>query len=72
VEGAIGQASDAAEPRRLGAHHIACLRAFAEGLSVAEAATRYLAVEHALAAPAAYRAVLDQVRAVARRRGDSR
>jgi hypothetical protein len=41
-------------------------------LGVAEAATRYLAVEHALAAPAAYRAVLDQVRAVARRRGDSR
>jgi hypothetical protein len=41
-------------------------------LSVAEAVLRYLAVDHALAAPAAYRAVLDQVRAVARRRGDSR
>jgi integrase len=65
-------AAAAAEPRRLGAHHFACLRAVAEGGGVAEAATRYLAVEHALAAPAAYRAVLDQVRAVARRRGDSR
>jgi integrase len=69
---ASGRASAAAEPRRLGAHHFACLRAVAEGLSVAEAVLRYLAVDHALAAPAAYRAVLDQVRAVARRRGDSR
>lgn len=59
-------------PQRLGAHHFAHLRAVAEGLSIQDAAQRYLGVEHGNAAMAAHRAVVDQLRASARRRGDSR
>lgn len=61
-----------AGPSKLGAHHFACLRAVAEGVGMVDAAMRYLAIDHANAAPAAYRALLERVRALARRRGDSR
>lgn len=57
---------------RLGAHHFAYLRAIAEGLSVVDAARRYLAIDRAAEATAAHRAVVDRVRALARRRGDTR
>lgn len=57
---------------RLGAPHFAHLRAVAEGVSITDAAARYLAVDHAAAALGAHRLVVDQVRAIARRRGDSR
>lgn len=62
----------ASEPPRLGTPHFAYLRAVAEGVPIADAATRYLAVDHAAAALSAHRVVVDQVRAIARRRGDSR
>lgn len=57
---------------RLGRHHFAYLRAVAEGIGVPEAAKRYLAIEHGNAAAAAHRAVVERVRLLARRRGDSR
>ena len=59
-------------PPRLGTPHFAYLRAVAEGVPIADAAARYLAVDHAAAALSAHRLVVDQVRAIARRRGDSR
>lgn len=55
---------------RLGLHHIAYLRALCEGLDVEAAAARYLHVDHARAARRAHRAVVERVRALARRRGD--
>lgn len=58
--------------RRLGPHHFAHLRAVAEGLPVADAARRYLVIEHGAQIRAAHDLVVDQVRAIARRRGDPR
>lgn len=57
---------------RLGAHHFAYLRALAEGVSVAEAARRYLAIETSREAARQHASLTEQVRALARRRGDSR
>ncbi|RYF04284.1 MAG: hypothetical protein EOO77_29870, partial [Oxalobacteraceae bacterium] len=57
---------------RLGRHHFAHLRAVAEGLSLSDAAHRYLAIEHGAEAVTAHRLVVEQVRALARRRGDAR
>jgi site-specific recombinase XerD len=57
---------------RLGRHHFAHLRAVAEGLSLIDAARRYLAIEHGAEAVTAHRLVVEQVRALARRRGDAR
>jgi len=57
---------------RLGVHHFAYLRAVAEGVSVVEAARRYLAIEHGAEAVSAHRLVVDRARALARRRGDPR
>lgn len=54
---------------RLGRHHFAYLRAVSEGLSIVEAAKRYLAVEHGHQAKVAHQQTRDAVRAVARRRG---
>ena len=54
---------------RLGLHHFAYLRAVSEGLSIVEAAKRYLAVEHGHQAKVAHLQTRDAVRAVARRRG---
>ena len=62
----------ALDPVRLVLPHLLHLRAVAQGLPVAEAARRYLGVEHGNEAPAAHRRVVDRVAAVARRRGDSR
>lgn len=56
--------------RRIGPHHFAHLRAVAEGISVQDAAKRYLAIEHGHQAVTAHRLVTDQVRAAARRRGE--
>ena len=64
--------SPAAPPERLGLHHLAHLRAVAEGLSVAESARRFLAIDHGNEALAAHRKAVEQVAATARRRGDSR
>lgn len=58
--------------RRLGAQHFAHLRAVADGVPVPVAAQRFLGIESRQAAHAAHRALLDRVRALARRRGDSR
>jgi integrase len=55
---------------RLGLHHIAYLRALAEGLSVEAAASRYLHEDHARSARRAHRAVVERARALARRRRD--
>ena len=60
---------------KLGAHHLAYLRAVAEGLAPHQAAARYLgqdAHEGAVALRRAHNAVVDRVRALARRRGDPR
>ncbi len=54
---------------RLGAHHFACARAVAQGISVADAARRYLGVTHGNAAGAAYRDLVARLRVVARRSG---
>jgi len=57
---------------RLGPHHFAHLRAVAEGIAVVDAARQYLPIDHAAEAVTFHRLVVDRVRAVARRRGDSR
>lgn len=59
-------------PPRSGIHHLVRLRAAALGVPVNEAARCYLGIEHGHEAITAHRAALDRVRAVARRRGDSR
>ena len=56
---------------RLGPHHFAHLRAVAEGIDLNESALRYLGIEHGNEAITAHRQTVDQVRAIARRRGDS-
>jgi site-specific recombinase XerD len=56
--------------RRIGRHHFAHLRAVAEGLPVQDAAQRYLGIEHGLQAVTAHRAVVEHLRALARRRGE--
>lgn len=56
---------------RLGPHHFAHLRAVAEGININESAMRYLGIEHGNEAITAHRQTVDQVRAIARRRGDS-
>lgn len=61
-----------ASSSRLGVHHFAYLRAVAEGIPVVEAARLYLGIEHGAQAITAHRTTVDQVRAVARRRGDPR
>ena len=57
--------------RRLGPHHFAYLRAIAEGLERTDCARRYLGIEHGHEAVSAHQLVVDQVRAAARRRGES-
>ena len=57
---------------KLGPHHFAYLRAVAEGLRPVDAARRYLAMEHGAEVAGLHRRLVDQVRAVARRRGDAR
>ena len=56
---------------RLGPHHFAHLRATAEGIDLVQSARRYLGIEHGLEATTAHRQAVDQVRALARRRGDA-
>lgn len=56
--------------RRLGPHHFAHLRAVAEGIPLQQAAERYLGIEHGHQSVTAHRQVVDQVRAISRRRGD--
>jgi hypothetical protein len=57
--------------RRLGPHHFAHLRAYAEGLSVSDCARRYLGTQHGHEAKTAHQEAVDAVRAVARRQGDA-
>lgn len=57
---------------RIGAPHFAYLRAIAEGFPVLRAAQLFLAIDHGAEARSAHARVVDQVRAIARRRGDSR
>ena len=57
---------------RLGKHHFAHLRAVAEGVPVSVAARQYLPIDHAAETITVHRLVVDQVRAIARRHGDSR
>lgn len=57
---------------RLGAPHFAYLRAVAEGVPVLRAAQQYLAIDHGGEARNAHARVVDQARAIARRRGDTR
>jgi hypothetical protein len=61
-----------AAPRRLALPHFAYLRAWVEGVPREEAARRYLGLEHGHALVTLHRQVVDELRAVARRRGDSR
>ena len=56
---------------RLGPHHFAHLRAVAEGIDLNESAQRYLGIEHGNEAITAHRQTGDQIRALARRRGNS-
>ena len=56
---------------RLGPHHFAHLRAVAEGIDLNESAQRYLGIEHGNEAITAHRQTVDQIRALARRRGNS-
>ena len=68
-------AADARSNARLGAHHLAYLRAIAEGVPQRQAAARYLGHdEHdgAVALRRAHNAIVDRVRALARRQGDAR
>ena len=58
--------------RRLGAHHFAYLRAWVEGLPREDAAKRYLGLEHGHQLVTLHRRVVDDLRALARRLGDSR
>jgi integrase len=58
--------------RRLGPHHFAYLRAWVEGLPREDAARRYLGLEHGHQLLTLHRQVIDELRATARRRGDSR
>ena len=64
-----GIAAQTAYVHRLGRHHFAHLRCVAEGMSIMDAAKRYLGVEHGHQAHAAHLQTRDAVRAVARRRG---
>ena len=67
--------SSASAPAKLGGHHLAYLRAIAEGLPRQQAANRYLglsAQDGAVALRHAHNAVVDRVQALARRRGDPR
>ena len=57
---------------RLAPQHFAYLRAWVEGVDQAEAARRYLDLEHGHALVSLHRQVVDQLRALARRRGDTR
>ena len=57
---------------KVGRDQFAHLRAIAEGVSVEVAALNYLAIDHVASAVTAHREVVERVRAVARRRGDSR
>jgi integrase len=52
--------------------HFAYLRAWVEGVSREEAARRYLGLEHGHALVTLHRQIVDGLRAIARRRGDSR
>lgn len=60
---------------KLGSHHLAYLRAVAEGLPQRQAAARYLGHDlrdGAVALRRAHQALVDRVRTLARRQGDSR
>lgn len=59
-------------PLRLTKYHCAYLRAIAQGIAAADAARRYLYIEHGHELGTAHREALDLASAVARRRGDSR
>lgn len=58
--------------RRLGPHHFAYLRSLAEGLDREDAARRYLGMAHGHELVTLHRQLIDQLRALARRAGDSR
>ncbi|UDF37878.1 UNVERIFIED_ORG: hypothetical protein LHJ69_23890 (plasmid) [Shinella sp. XGS7] len=58
--------------RRLGPHHFAYLRSLAEGLDREDAARRYLGMAHGHELVTLHRQLVDQLRALARRAGDSR
>ena len=53
--------------KRLGRHHIAHLRAVAQGIEVLPSALRYLGIEHGHQAVTAHRQVMQSVRAITRR-----
>lgn len=57
---------------RLGPQYFAYLRAWVEGVDQAEAARRYLDLAHGHALANLHAQVVDQLRALARRRGDTR
>lgn len=56
---------------RLGPHHFAYLRAVAQGIALDDCARRYLPISHGHEVITAHRQVVDAVRAVARRHGES-
>lgn len=58
--------------RRLGPHHFAYLRSLAEGLPRDDAARRYLGMAHGHEIVTLHHQLVDQLRALARRAGDSR
>ena len=58
--------------RRLGPHHFAYLRSVAEGLPREDAARRYLGMIHGHELVTLHRQLVDQLRSLARRAGDSR
>jgi len=60
------------EAARLAPQHFAYLRAWVEGVDQAEAARRYLGMAHGHALANLHHQVVDQLRALARRRGDTR
>lgn len=71
-----GKTSDTGSaPAKLGGHHLAYLRAIAEGLPRQQAASRYLGLDPqdgAVALRKAHASIVDRMRALARRCGDPR
>lgn len=59
------------QARRLGPHHFAYLRSVVEGLPRDDAARRYLGLEHGHELVTFHRQLVDQLRALARRAGES-
>ena len=75
LAGTLGGALGGTGSAKLGGHHLAYLRAIAEGLPQRQAATRYLGhdpQDGTVVLRKAHNSIVDRVRALARQRGDAR